>query len=267
MAEWAQFEGKLPWQELFQRVAQIYRDAYLQDAKWMRSRSDTFLINIDAELATNLLSACLLPMENTLSEIDNHFPKQAEQARKILTACVQDVASEMKMPWTKPWVDLDKFFDDRRSELTSWAYLGNQNTVRARLTLNAIARVEKCWIDRYLGYPHGELLGRNDALMLRKWVLARVMRVAEWIAKRYDPRPPPPPPPPPPAAAAAVAVAATASDEKTLVPTTARVGVSIFGRPVVPIGFPTNNSATSNKTAGMCARRGTWENRSGRIWR
>jgi hypothetical protein len=150
------------------------------------------------------------------------------------------------------------YFFNRTADNLEWIDYSAAATVYVKSILTALVRIEKCWIDRYLNYPHALTLGYNDSRVLRNHLREYVAGWADRIAKQHAPQPPPPPPPPPPAAAAAAAAAAAvvgpapvAADVKSQYPSFA-AAVSVFGRPVIPIGFTT--AAAKNKTAGRhCA--------------
>jgi hypothetical protein len=186
-------------------------------------------------------------MELTLETIAEHFPEQVGAASSTFMACVKDVGEEMKIPgWKKMYTNTtpDEFFRHMAGELLS-IHLNRPTANKSILT--ALVKIEKCWINRYLNYPHGLALGYTDSLVLRKHLRADVARFSERFAKRYAPKPPVPLLPLPAAAAVAIAPVPAMADAKSQYPSFTAT-MSVFGRQVIPIGF--TSATTKNKTGG-----------------
>jgi hypothetical protein len=230
------------WPDAFRDVVQIYQSAYRKEAYWLHKQA-TFNWQhgvIDANLKSKLIEAHCLPMETTLELIGKYYPDQLdsekkESAKKTLMDCIKTAEAEHEWPKWAISESPSQFFNRMRYVM---CYVASANDRFMR----GLFMVEQCWIKTYLNYPHGLFLGRNQSDKLLKLLLATATERSTMIANAHAPVPPAPPPPQVTAAPAAAAAAA-APDQKTMYPTF-QAAVSVFGRPVVPIGFPTPKALT-----------------------
>jgi hypothetical protein len=78
------YETKVAWEETLKDVAQMYRNAYIEDAKWQCAMPDKDCNKVQKELRFSLLKIHYMPMLATLDMIETHFSKTIRDSQQCV---------------------------------------------------------------------------------------------------------------------------------------------------------------------------------------
>jgi hypothetical protein len=235
----AQVDAKLAWQTTFEKVREMYRSAFYEDAKLLELTYESKSAQIKQSLGQHLLRLHTFPMAHTLRIINTneYFKNNVQFAQTMFIECMLETFSKNKVTWMNV-TDPQTFFDKVLRVFTRL----DKDTINQTMRIMSI--IEQCWITRYLAYPHAQGLGRNDAHILRNLLLKSAVEGAFVIANRNKL----------PDTATNPSNNPNQTDQKTNTYPPFQAAVSIFGRPVVPIGFTAKLKSGGTKQPGTRTR-------------